>query len=81
MYSPGKAFVVYEIRRQVLPTAPSPTTTHFIGYKSVKTKFKKHPQKRRSEAHLHFETLLFVSKSQKQISLDHNFVSACSFIQ
>jgi len=31
MYSPGKAFVVYEIRRQVLPTAPSPTTTHFIA--------------------------------------------------
>ena len=33
MYSPGKAFVVYEIRRHVFPTAPSPTTTHFMGYK------------------------------------------------
>jgi hypothetical protein len=29
MYSPGKAFVVYDIRRHVLPTAPSPVTTHF----------------------------------------------------
>jgi hypothetical protein len=26
-YSPGKALVVYDIRRHVLPTAPSPTTT------------------------------------------------------
>ena len=24
----GKAFVVYEMRRQVFPTAPSPTITH-----------------------------------------------------
>ena len=29
-YSLGNLFVVYEMRRQVLPTAPSPTTTHFI---------------------------------------------------
>ena len=28
-YSEGNLFVVYEIRRQVLPTAPSPTTTHW----------------------------------------------------
>jgi len=46
MYSPGKAFVVYEIRRQVFPTAPSPTTTHFIGYKSVKIKFTKTTSKK-----------------------------------
>ncbi len=25
-----KAFVVYDISKQVLPTAPSPTTTHLI---------------------------------------------------
>lgn len=30
-YSPGKLSVVYEINIQVLPTVPSPTTTHFIG--------------------------------------------------
>lgn len=29
-YSDGNLFVVYEIKRQVLPTAPSPTTTHLI---------------------------------------------------
>jgi hypothetical protein len=29
-YSLGNLFVVYEMRRQVLPTAPSPTTTHLI---------------------------------------------------
>lgn len=29
-YSEGNLFVVYEIRRQVLPTAPSPTTTHLM---------------------------------------------------
>ena len=28
--SPGNAFVVYEMRRHVFPTAPSPTTTHLI---------------------------------------------------
>ena len=27
-YSDGNLFVVYEMRRQVFPTAPSPTTTH-----------------------------------------------------
>jgi hypothetical protein len=27
----GNAFVVYEISRQVLPTAPSPTITHLIA--------------------------------------------------
>jgi hypothetical protein len=31
MYSPGKALVVYEINKQVLPTAPSPTTTHLMA--------------------------------------------------
>ncbi len=30
-YSPGKLSVVYEINMHVLPTVPSPTTTHFIG--------------------------------------------------
>lgn len=30
-YSPGKLSVVYDISMQVLPTVPSPTTTHFIG--------------------------------------------------
>lgn len=30
-YSPGKLSVVYEINMQVLPTVPSPTTTHLIG--------------------------------------------------
>lgn len=30
-YSPGKLSVVYDISIQVLPTAPSPTTTHLIG--------------------------------------------------
>jgi hypothetical protein len=30
-HSPGKALVVYEIRRHVFPTAPSPTTTHLIA--------------------------------------------------
>lgn len=30
-YSPGKLSVVYEINIQVLPTVPSPTTTHLIG--------------------------------------------------
>ena len=29
-YSDGNLLVVYEIKRQVLPTAPSPTTTHLI---------------------------------------------------
>jgi hypothetical protein len=29
-YSEGNLLVVYEIRRQVLPTAPSPTTTHLM---------------------------------------------------
>ena len=29
-YSEGNLLVVYEIKRQVFPTAPSPTTTHFI---------------------------------------------------
>ena len=29
-YSDGNLFVVYEIRRQVFPTAPSPTTTHLM---------------------------------------------------
>ena len=29
-YSDGNLLVVYEMSRQVLPTAPSPTTTHFI---------------------------------------------------
>ena len=29
-YSLGNLFVVYEIRRHVFPTAPSPTTTHFM---------------------------------------------------
>lgn len=31
IHSPGKALVVYEMRRHVLPTAPSPTTTHLIA--------------------------------------------------
>jgi len=31
MYSPGKALVVYEMSMQVLPTAPSPTTTHLMA--------------------------------------------------
>jgi len=30
-YSPGKLSVVYDINIQVLPTVPSPTTTHLIG--------------------------------------------------
>lgn len=30
-YSPGKLSVVYEINIHVLPTVPSPTTTHLIG--------------------------------------------------
>ena len=30
-YSPGNESVVYEISIQVLPTVPSPTTTHLIG--------------------------------------------------
>jgi hypothetical protein len=30
-YSPGNAFVVYEISKHVFPTAPSPTTTHLIA--------------------------------------------------
>ena len=29
-YSLGNLFVVYEINRHVLPTAPSPTTTHLM---------------------------------------------------
>nr|CAD7442289.1 unnamed protein product [Timema bartmani] len=29
-YSEGNLLVVYEIKRHVLPTAPSPTTTHFM---------------------------------------------------
>lgn len=29
-YSEGNLLVVYEMRRQVLPTAPSPTTTHLM---------------------------------------------------
>lgn len=29
-YSEGNLLVVYEINRQVLPTAPSPTTTHLM---------------------------------------------------
>jgi len=29
-YSEGNLLVVYEMRRQVFPTAPSPTTTHLI---------------------------------------------------
>ena len=29
-YSDGNLLVVYEMSRQVLPTAPSPTTTHFM---------------------------------------------------
>ena len=29
-YSCGNLFVVYEMRRHVLPTAPSPTTTHLM---------------------------------------------------
>jgi len=29
-YSDGNLLVVYDMRRQVLPTAPSPTTTHLI---------------------------------------------------
>ena len=29
-YSDGNLFVVYDINKHVLPTAPSPTTTHFI---------------------------------------------------
>ena len=29
-YSDGNLLVVYDINRHVLPTAPSPTTTHFI---------------------------------------------------
>jgi hypothetical protein len=31
IYSSEKEFVVYEMRREVLPTPPSPTTTHFIA--------------------------------------------------
>ena len=64
MYSPGKAFVVYEIRRHVFPTAPSPTTTHFMGLKRglkiVRTfqLAKLEAQMRRKEAYLHFETLI-----------------------
>lgn len=30
-YSPGKLSVVYDISIHVLPTVPSPTTTHLIG--------------------------------------------------
>lgn len=30
-YSPGKLSVVYEINMHVLPTVPSPTTTHLMG--------------------------------------------------
>jgi len=39
MYSPGNALVVYEMSKHVLPTAPSPTTTHlmFCIYKMVRT--------------------------------------------
>ena len=29
-YSLGNLFVVQEINKQVFPTAPSPTTTHFM---------------------------------------------------
>ena len=29
-YSEGNLLVVYEINKQVFPTAPSPTTTHLI---------------------------------------------------
>ena len=29
-YSEGNLFVVYEMSKHVLPTAPSPTTTHLI---------------------------------------------------
>lgn len=29
-YSEGNLFVVYEMRRHVFPTAPSPTTTHLM---------------------------------------------------
>lgn len=34
-YSEGNLLVVYEINRQVFPTAPSPTTTHLIVCISV----------------------------------------------
>lgn len=30
-YSPGKLSVVYDINMHVLPTVPSPTTTHLMG--------------------------------------------------
>lgn len=30
-YSPGKLSVVYEMSMHVLPTVPSPTTTHLMG--------------------------------------------------
>ena len=30
-YSPGKELVVYDMSIHVLPTAPSPTTTHFMS--------------------------------------------------
>lgn len=31
----GKVLLVYEMRRQVLPTAPSPTVTHFINLEAL----------------------------------------------
>lgn len=34
-YSEGNLLVVYEINKQVFPTAPSPTTTHLIVCISV----------------------------------------------
>ncbi len=38
MYSSGNVFVVYEISKHVLPTAPSPTTTHLIFCIEIKIK-------------------------------------------
>lgn len=31
----GKVLLVYEMRRQVLPTAPSPTVTHFMNLEAL----------------------------------------------
>lgn len=34
----GKVLLVYEINIQVLPTAPSPTVTHFINLDALMSK-------------------------------------------
>jgi hypothetical protein len=69
-HSPGKALVVYEIRRHVFPTAPSPTTTHLIA--CILTGSCSHLQRKRDKGKAGRRCVVKRVSSAHNVRCEHN---------